>query len=158
MGGIAGGKIKMDRDKIIKKVRDIVEKDKDKKPKLKDICMVLQNELNGYDWVGFYLVENGELVLGPYVGESTDHTNIDFGEGVCGQAAERQDIFLVDDVKQEENYLSCSPKVESEIVVPVFKEGEIVGELDIDSHEKGHFGKEDEEVLEEITEMVGKIL
>jgi len=108
--------------------------------------------------VGFYLVENGELVLGPYVGEPTDHTNIDFGEGVCGQAAERKETYLVDDVAQEENYLSCSPKVESEIVVPIYKESKIAGELDIDSHQKSRFDAEDKELLEDIAEIVGKII
>jgi len=148
----------MDREKIIGKVENILEKDKDKESKLKDICILLHNEVHGYDWVGFYLVEDDELVLGPYVGEPTDHTNIEFGEGVCGQAADREETFLIDDVKQEENYLSCSPKVESEIVVPIFKEGKVAGEIDIDSHEKEHFGKEDQKLLEGIAEMVGKIL
>lgn len=148
----------MDGDKVLEEVRDIVEKEEDVESKLKDICRFLHTELEGYDWVGFYLVENGELVLGPYVGEATEHTNIDFGEGVCGQAADREETFLIDDVKREENYLSCSPKVESEIVVPLFKEGEVVGEIDIDSHQRSRFGDEDEKLLEEIAETVGKIL
>jgi len=148
----------MEKDEIIEKVRDIVENDEDVRSKLKDICRILHSKLDGYDWVGFYLVENGELVLGPYVGEPTDHTNIDFGEGVCGQAAEREETYLVDDVNQEQNYLSCSPKVNSEIVVPIFKRGKVVGELDIDSHEKSRFEDEDKKILEEIAEVVGKIL
>lgn len=148
----------MDRGKIIEKVESIVEIDKDKESKLKEVCLLLHNELDGYDWVGFYLVEDGELVLGPYVGEPTDHTNIDFGEGVCGQAADREKTFMIDDVKQEENYLSCSPKVESEIVVPIFKKEEVVGEIDIDSHQKGRFSEKDEVLLEKIAERVGKIL
>ncbi len=148
----------MERSKIIEKVRNVVEKDKDIESKLKEICMILHRELKGYDWVGFYLVENGELVLGPYVGEPTDHTNIDFGEGVCGQAAERKETYLIDDVTQEENYLSCSTRVESEIVVPIFKEDEMIGELDIDSHQKSRFKAEDKEILEDIAEIVGKIL
>ncbi len=148
----------MDRDEVLEKVRATVEKDTDVEAKLKDICGLLNNELEGYDWVGFYLAKNGELVLGPYVGEATEHTNIDFGEGVCGQAADREETFLIDDVKREENYLSCSPKVESEIVVPIFKEGDVVGEIDIDSHQRSHFEDEDEKLLEEIAEIVGKIL
>ena len=148
----------MKKDKIFEKVKNIVEKEEDKDSKLKKICLLLHNQFEGYDWVGFYLVENGELVLGPYVGEPTDHTNIDFGEGVCGQAADREQTYLVDDVKQEENYLSCSPEVESEIVVPIFREGEVIGELDIDSHEKNRFSGDDKEFLEDIAEVVGKIL
>lgn len=148
----------MDEKNIIKEVKNIVGGDGDRDSKLKDVCLLLHNELDGYDWVGFYLVEDGELVLGPYIGEPTEHTNIDFGEGVCGQAAEREETFSVNDVDQEDNYLSCSPRVESEIVVPIFKKGEIVGELDIDSHVKSRFGEEDENVLEEIAGMVAKIL
>lgn len=148
----------MRRDEIVEEVREITEKDGDVGSRLKSICKLLYGEVDGYDWVGFYLVENGELVLGPYLGESTDHTNIDFGEGVCGQAADREETYLVDDVKQEENYLSCSPKVKSEIVVPVFKGDKVVGEIDIDSHERARFDEEDEEFLDEIADMVGKIL
>ncbi len=148
----------METENMIEKVENIINKDEDLETRLKDICLLLNKELNGYDWVGFYLVEDGELVLGPYIGEPTDHTNIDFGEGVCGQAAEREETFLVDDVKQEGNYLSCSPKVESEIVVPIFKEEEVVGEIDIDSHKKARFEEEDQNMLEEIAEMVAKIL
>jgi len=148
----------METENIIEKVENIINKDEDLESKLKDICLLLNKELKGYDWVGFYLIEDGELVLGPYIGEPTDHTNIDFGEGVCGQAAEKEETFLVDDVKQEENYLSCSPKVKSEIVVPIFKEGEVIGEIDIDSHKKERFGEEDQKLLEKIAEMVGKML
>jgi len=125
---------------------------------LKEICGLLREELEGYDWVGFYLVENGELVLGPYVGEPTDHTNIDFGEGICGQAADREETFLVDDVDQENNYLSCSSKVKSEIVVPIFKDGKVIGEIDIDSHKKSNFDEEDKDLLDEIAALVKKIL
>jgi len=89
-----------------------------------------------YDWVGFYLVDKAkkELVLGPFVGEPTEHVRIPFGRGICGQAAERRTTFVVQDVSKEGNYLACSPKVKSEIVIPLFKGGEIIGELDIDSH------------------------
>ncbi len=125
---------------------------------MKEICGLLREELEGYDWVGFYLVENGELVLGPYVGEPTDHTNIDFGEGICGQAADREETFLVDDVDQENNYLSCSSKVKSEIVVPIFKDGKVIGEIDIDSHKKSNFDEEDKDLLDEIAALVKKIL
>ena len=95
-----------------------------------------------------------ELVLGPYVGESTDHTRIAFGEGICGQAAEREETFVIQDVSKEDNYLSCSFAVKSEIVVPVFKDGQIVGELDIDSHTASPFTPEDREYLEKICKMI----
>ncbi len=148
----------MDREEILERVDEILERDGDTDSKLKDICRLLHTEMDGYDWVGFYLVEDGELVLGPFVGESTEHTNIDFGEGICGQAAESEDTFVVGDVSEEDNYLSCSVKVQSEIVVPIFKNGEVVGEIDIDSHQREAFSEEDEKLLEDIAAKVEKIL
>jgi L-methionine (R)-S-oxide reductase len=105
---------------------------------LLDICRILADGVSHYDWVGFYLTVPGtgtrSLRLGPFVGEATDHTEIPFGRGICGQAAERQAIFTVQDVEKEDNYLSCSMHVKSEIVVPIMAKAEVVGEIDIDSH------------------------
>ncbi len=158
MDSSAGGLRTVEKKEIIQKTKNIVDQVGDLESKLKGICLLLHNNMDGYDWVGFYLVEEGELVLGPYIGEPTEHTNIEFGEGICGQAVEKEESFLVDDVDREENYLSCSPKVKSEIVVPIFKEGEVVGEIDIDSHEVERFTEEDEEMLEKMAEIIGKIL
>jgi len=148
----------MDSEDIFEKVKGILKKDIDKDGKLKKICKLLADDVEHYDWVGFYLVKKGRLVLGPYVGEPTEHTNIDFGEGICGQAVESEETFLVDDVSKEDNYLACSLKVKSEIVVPIFKDDVIVGEIDIDSHEKEAFDKEDEELLGKISEEIGPML
>lgn len=128
----------------------------DKEELLHSICEFLEVRIDHYNWVGFYLVEDGRLKLGPYVGEPTEHTDIDFGEGVCGQAAESEDTFVIEDVSEEDNYLACSPKVRSEIVVPIFKEGEVAGELDIDSHQKDAFSDEDEQLLYHICEKLEK--
>ncbi|MFO7791677.1 MAG: GAF domain-containing protein [Candidatus Saliniplasma sp.] len=148
----------MDSANILEKVEKVLKRDIGKDQKLKDICGLLVDDVEHYDWVGFYLVKEGRLVLGPYVGEPTEHTDIYFGEGICGQAASREESFTVQDVSDEDNYLSCSPKVKSEIVVPIFKDGEVVGELDIDSHEESPFTDEDEKLLEEICEEVAEIL
>jgi len=148
----------MDREKVMEGVERLLERKTGRDEKLKDVCRLLHRNLENYDWVGFYLVEDGELVLGPFIGEETEHTNIDFGEGVCGQAAEREETFVVDDVSQEDNYLSCSLKTESEIVVPIFKEGKVVGEIDIDSHQLKAFSEDDERLLEDIAEEVSSIL
>jgi len=114
-----------------------------------------------YSWVGFYVVDKdrkNELVLGPFEGEPTEHIRIPFGRGICGQAAAVRETFLVQDVSKETNYLSCSANVKSEIVIPIFKKGKVVGELDIDSHVLSPFTKEDEAFLKKISEMVSKIL
>ncbi len=109
-----------------------------------------------YNWVGFYLVdETGErLKLGPYVGEPTEHVLIPFGKGICGQAAITKSTFLVQDVSKEDNYLACSPKVKSEIVVPIIVDGKVYGELDIDSHELNAFDENDRKLLEWICERI----
>lgn len=131
------------------------------KDKLQALCQLLHSGVNWYDWVGFYLVDPNNpriLVLGPYVGDSTDHTRIPFGKGVCGQAAERQETLTVDDVSQESNYLSCSLKVRSEIVVPIIKEEKLVGLLDIDSHSTEAFNEEDKAFLEGVCNLLFIIL
>lgn len=130
-----------------------------KTEKLQAICQLLSDAVPYYDWVGFYLVDvpKSELVLGPFVGEPTEHVRIAFGQGICGQAADSRETFTVQDVSKESNYLSCSPNVRSEIVVPIFKDGEIVGELDIDSHQLSPFEPQDVELLEGICEMVSRL-
>jgi L-methionine (R)-S-oxide reductase len=111
--------------------------------------------------VGFYAVDkeqNKELVLTSFEGQPTEHISIPFGNGVCGQAALLRKIFVVQDVSKETNYLSCSSKVKSEIVVPIFRNNEFVGELDIDSHLVSPFTFDDETFLTKIAEIVSELL
>jgi GAF domain-containing protein len=98
-----------------------------------------------------------DLILGPYVGEPTRHTKISLGQGVCGMAAEKKQTLVVPDVSKVPNYLSCSPKVQSEIVVPIFKDAQIVGELDIDSHTPAAFTDQDRAFLEDVCEEVASL-
>ena len=145
---------------LIKKARDIVNGQLDRDEKLKAICKLLGDHVSYYEWVGFYLVDQTremELKLGPFEGEPTEHMRIPFGRGICGQAAETKKTFVVQDVSKQINYLSCSPKVKSEIVVPIFKNRKIVGELDVDSHMHSPFTDEDKNFLEEICEIVSKL-
>ncbi|KUK84057.1 MAG: Putative GAF sensor protein [Petrotoga mobilis] len=132
----------------------------DKMSILKLISQMLSERIPYYNWVGFYLVDEAErnsLVLGPFVGEPTEHKKIKFGQGICGQAASTKTTFVVDDVSKEENYLSCSPKTQAEIVVPIFdKNGNIVGEIDIDSHEKAPFDQDDRSFLEAIAKLLSE--
>lgn len=135
---------------LINKVREIIKSQSDKHNKLMSICKVLRECVPYYNWVGFYIVDKSGkgLVLGPFAGEKTEHVRISFGKGICGQAAERKETFIVQDVSKETNYLPCSPRVRSEIVVPIFKDGDMVGELDIDSHTISPFTEEDRDFLE----------
>lgn len=122
---------------------------------LQRICEVLTT-IPGYDWAGFYFVDPSaerELLLGPYSGEPTEHVRIDFGQGICGQAADSLQTFIIGDVSTQDNYLSCSPRVKSEIVVPVFLGCRFLGELDLDSHMREGFGSDDRRFLEWVAEV-----
>jgi GAF domain-containing protein len=129
--------------------------------KLRTVCRLLKDNVSYYNWVGFYIVDEkrrNELFLGPFEGECTEHTRIAFGRGICGQAAQIGRTFLVQDVSKEKNYLSCSTNVKSEIVVPIFKNKQVIGELDIDSYALSPFTNQDEVFLKRVSEMVSRIL
>jgi GAF domain-containing protein len=148
-------------DILLEKIENIIKMGKDREGILLDICKVLDQEIDHFHWTGFYLVDPDKenmLKLGPYVGEPTDHINIPFGDGICGQAASTGEVFLVDDVSKETNYLSCSPDVRSEIVIPIFKGEELVGELDIDSHDISAFDGNDSRFLSRVCEIISDIL
>nr|WP_297783159.1 GAF domain-containing protein [uncultured Allomuricauda sp.] len=128
--------------------------------RLGEICELLQSNVGHYDWVGFYF-KNGdkeELKLGPYAGTPTDHTIIPFGKGICGQVAVSNENFVVPDVAAQDNYIACSITVKAEIVVPLFINGENVGQIDIDSNTPDPFTEEDERFLEFINQKVAEIL
>lgn len=128
--------------------------------KLFQICQLLSNKIDYYNWVGFYF-RNGdkqELKLGPYVGEPTDHTIIPFGKGICGQVAVSNQNFVVPDVKAQDNYIACSMTVKAEIVVPIFINGENIGQIDIDSNTIDPFTEADERFLEFVCKEVAKVL
>ncbi|TDQ22847.1 GAF domain-containing protein [Tenacibaculum caenipelagi] len=121
-----------------------------KEEKLQRICDYLASEISYYDWVGFYF-KNGdkeELKLAQFNGEPTEHTIIPFGKGICGQVAVTNKNFVVQDVNEQDNYISCGWKVKSEIVIPIFVNGENIGQIDIDSHTINPFTPNDEELLE----------
>ncbi len=124
------------------------------------ICELLEAHIDYYDWVGFYF-KNGdklELKLGPYVGEPTDHTIIPFGKGICGQVAVSNQNFVVPDVSAQDNYIACSITVKAEIVVPIFVNGENIGQIDIDSNTPDPFSEADERFLEFVCKEVAKII
>jgi GAF domain-containing protein len=127
------------------------------------IVVLLNERMLKYNWAGFYMVERGAtpsdmLVLGPFVGTMTPHTRIPLNQGICGAAASSGKTVVVDDVKKDPRYLACSLETKSEIVVPVFAHGDVVGELDIDSHFLAAFTAEDQELVEHCARVVGKYL
>jgi len=139
---------------ILQKVAELVKNNPD--DLLLRICDLLKQEVYHYDWVGFYILdqEKNELVLGPFAGKPTQHTNIAVGKGICGQVAASGQTIVVQDVTQVENYISCGLEVQSEIVVPILKNGKFIAELDIDSHSPAPFTKEDNEFLNHICDLL----
>src|SRR5271169_2515659 len=124
----------------------------------------LQELVKHYNWVGFYMLAEGEdgaepmLVLGPYVGADTPHKRIPLNQGICGAAVSSAQTVVVDDVNSDPRYLSCSIETKSEIVAPVFVHGKVVGELDIDSHQPAAFTEDDRQLVEHCASLVGRYL
>jgi L-methionine (R)-S-oxide reductase len=108
----------------------------------------LKQAMTDYQWVGFYVLDGNELVLGPFAGKPSPHTRIPLGRGICGAAAAEEQTIIVDDVRQDPRYLSCSLDTRSEIVVPIMLDGRVLGEIDIDSDKLAAFGQADRELLE----------
>jgi L-methionine (R)-S-oxide reductase len=120
---------------------------------------LLHNRMLKYNWVGFYLLEPGAeppmLVLGAFEGAMTPHTRIPLNQGICGAAASSGKTVVVDDVSKDARYLACSLETRSEIVVPVFVHGKVVGELDIDSHFPAAFTPEHQSFVQHCAALVG---
>lgn len=142
------------------RINTIVSSGNSSDKKLEKICHLLRDEVPHYNWVGFYF-KNGnkeELKLGPFSGEPTEHIIIPYGKGICGQTAVSGKTFVVQDVSEQDNYLACSVETQSEIVVPIFKDGENIGQIDIDSHDKHPFTDKDEELLNYVCEKVSEFI
>ena len=121
---------------------------------------VLDKQIQYYNWTGLYWMNDlkGQLELGAYVGEATDHTSIPYGKGICGQVAVSGATFEVPDVHAQDNYLACSLATKSEIVVPIYLEEKLIGQIDIDSHELDPFTAEDHALLEWVAEFIAERL
>jgi L-methionine (R)-S-oxide reductase len=116
---------------------------------------LLHDGFESYSWVGVYFVEGDDLALGPWNGpEATEHVRIPIGEGVCGSAAASGRTEIVDDVNADPRYLACFPSTRSEIVVPIAYEGQVVGEIDIDSDRPAAFGEDDRAFLEQVAALI----
>jgi L-methionine (R)-S-oxide reductase len=129
---------------------------------MEGITKLLHQKMLRYNWVGFYMLEKGGpqdvLVLGPFRGTMTPHTRIPLNQGICGAAASTGKTIIVDDVSADPRYLACSLETKSEIVVPVFVEKKVVGELDIDSHFLAAFSPEDRTLCEHAARVLGRWL
>ncbi len=127
---------------------------------IKEILEMMRREIKHYNWVGVYLVKDKkELRLLTFSGDKeTEHKVIPIEKGICGMAVREKRIVNVYDVSSDPNYLQCFPETKSELVVPIYKDGEIIGEIDIDSNELGAFDENDEWFVSKVSEKIAKIL
>ena len=144
----------MNSGRILQTIAQIAVDAPDTTSLMAQTVALLQRERPHYNWVGIYLLEGNELVLGPYVGKPTPHTRIPLNQGICGAAASSGQTLIVDDVHADARYLACSLEARSEIVVPIIREGRVLGEIDIDSDRPAAFTADDRALLESLAEVL----
>ncbi|HJW17149.1 MAG TPA: GAF domain-containing protein [Flavisolibacter sp.] len=137
---------------LIPQIKGLLQGESDLVANLGNIAAALKEQF-GWLWVGFYLVKDNELVLGPFQGPVAC-TRIKKGRGVCGASWEKEETLLVPDVEKFPGHIACSSLSRSEIVVPVFHGGEVVAILDADSAELDQFDETDKTFLEQIVQLV----
>ncbi|MEM0271906.1 MAG: GAF domain-containing protein [Thermoprotei archaeon] len=126
---------------------------------LQGVVEYLRRKYPKYSWVGIYMLDGGTLVLVAWSGSRpTEHTKIPIGVGICGLAARTAETVIVDDVSKDSRYLACFPETKSEIVVPIIREGKVLGEIDIDGEEIGAFGPWDKAFLEVLASRLGRMV
>lgn len=133
---------------LIPQIKAVIEGETDLVANLANICACLKQQFN-WLWVGFYLVKENELVLGPFQGPLAC-TRIKKGKGVCGTSWAEKKTIIVDDVNAFPGHIACSSLSLSEIVVPLIKNGEVIGVLDVDSEQYSSFNELDQQYLEEL--------
>ncbi|MGA3326768.1 MAG: GAF domain-containing protein [Terriglobia bacterium] len=141
---------------ILNSIRNLISSVSDATSLLAEVVNLLRRERPHYHWVGVYLLQDEELVLGPYVGKPTVHTRIPLNQGICGAAASSGQTLIVDDVNADPRYLACSLETRSEIVVPIQHQGRILGEIDIDSDQPAAFTPHDRELLEAVAALLAE--
>jgi len=139
-------------------VGDAIRNQRDPRRALQHVVDILKREVQHYTWVGIYLLEGEELVLGPFLGKPSPHTRIPIGQGICGAAARERDTIIVDDVNADSRYLACSLETKSEIVVPIMSGERVLGEIDIDSDQPAAFGAEDRRLLESVASLLAPVI
>ena len=151
----------MSFESVRREIDEITKSSKTTMELMDRVTKKLNERMLKYNWVGFYMIaldDPNTLVLGPFVGAMTPHTRIPLNQGICGAAASSGQTVVVDDVNKDPRYLACSLETKSEIVVPVFANGKVVGELDIDSHFPAAFTSEHRDFVQHCAMLVGKKL
>ena len=153
--------LSVDRTGLLDRIRDLAAASPSLESLQNAIVASLAQHLPHYSWTGFYMLDPADpevLVLGPFVGAPTPHVRIPVSQGICGAAVASGETVIVDDVAADPRYLSCSIDTRSEIVVPIYVRGRVIGEIDIDSHDPAAFTDADRTFLEEAARIVGKYI
>ena len=148
----------LDRSDLLTAIRSAVAASPNASAAMKQVVRLLKDALPHYSWVGIYLIDGEELVLGPFLGKPSPHTRIPLGRGICGAAATEKATIVVDDVNADPRYLACSIETRSEIVVPIMNGSEVLGEIDVDSDQPAAFGPADRALLEQVAPLLAEAL
>ena len=140
----------MDREQLLTALRSAIAAAPNADSAMTQAVRLLKDAIPYYTWVGIYVMDGRELVLGPFLGKPSPHTRIPLGSGICGAAATERATIVVDDVNADPRYLACSIETRSEIVVPIVRDGTVLGEIDIDSDAPAAFGTDDRALLEHV--------
>jgi len=143
---------------LARQLTDAIESAPDVRAAMERVVERLKTQLPSYTWVGIYLLEGEELVLGPFLGKPSPHTRIPLNRGICGAAASQKATIVVDDVNADPRYLACSLETRSEIVVPIMLGDDVLGEIDIDSDKLAAFGPDDRTLLEAVAAALARRL
>jgi GAF domain-containing protein len=143
---------------VLDAIRSAIDPHHEPTAMMQQVVGLLQARVPAYSWVGIYLLEGDELVLGPFVGKPSPHARIPLGRGICGAAATSKATIIVDDVSSDPRYLACSLETKSEIVVPIMNGTEVLGEIDIDSDTPAAFGDADRQLLEQVAALLAESL
>lgn len=149
----------MDTTTLVKDLQSMKEGGYLSDPILRKAVRSLEQSDERFDWVGIYLMnDEGKLWLHNYVGEPTEHAIIEVGEGVCGTAVAEKENQNIPDVTAIDNYLACSPRVKSELVVLIRAGDEILGQIDIDSHQEAAFSDDDESEIAAVADKLAEVV
>jgi len=148
----------MDREGLMTAISSAIAAAPAPKSAMQQVVRLLKDANPHYSWVGIYVLEGDELVLGPYLGKPSPHTRIPLGRGICGAAATEKATIVVDDVNADPRYLACSIETKSEIVVPIMRGNDVLGEIDIDSDQPAAFGARDRALLEPVAALLAERL
>jgi L-methionine (R)-S-oxide reductase len=143
-------------DDVLSTIRQQIGNETDAARAMALVVGTLKERMANYHWVGIYLLDGNELVLGPFEGRPSPHTHIPLGRGICGAAAAEKATIIVDDVNADSRYLACRIETRSEIVVPIMKGGEVLGEIDVDSDRPAAFGADDQKMLEAVAALLAE--